>query len=122
VNEKIGALTNGLGADLVVEASGAEPAIRQAFDVVRRNGKICALGITGRENVSIPWDAGIKKAVELKFSYSSSWTSWERALSIMATGKVNLDLLITHTFPLKEWEQAFELLKRMEAIKVLLIP
>ncbi len=120
--KKVKDLTGGLGADLVVEASGAGPAIRQAIEMVRIDGRICGLGITGTDALSFAWDAALKKAVHLTFSFSSTWTSWERALSMMSTGKVNLDPLITETFPLNEWEKGFDLLERLEAIKVLLIP
>jgi L-iditol 2-dehydrogenase len=122
VIERVNRLTGGLGADLVVEASGAEPAIWQAFDLVRRNGRICGLGLTGKDKVSLPWDTAIKKAAQLKFSLSSSWTSWERALSMLSNRKVVVDPLITQTLPLTAWKEAFEILRRMEAIKILLVP
>ena len=107
---------------LVVEASGAEPAIRQALEMVRIDGRICGLGITGKETLPFAWDSALKKAVHLTFSFSSTWTSWERALSMMSTGKVDLDALITQKFSLNEWKKGFDRLERLEAIKVLLIP
>jgi L-iditol 2-dehydrogenase len=122
VAERVKDLTNGRGADLVVEASGAEQAIRQGFDIVRINGRIAAVGLTGRESVSISWDTAIKKAVELKCSFSSTWTSWERSLSILANRKVDVRPLITRTLPLREWSSAFEQLRKLEAIKTILVP
>jgi L-iditol 2-dehydrogenase len=119
---KVMALTGGTGADVVVEASGAAPAIRQAFDLIKIDGRICGLGLSGREHVELPWDLAIKKAARLVCSFSSNWTSWERALSLMAGGKVNVDPLITAGYPLGEWQQAFERLERLEAIKILLHP
>jgi L-iditol 2-dehydrogenase len=115
-------LTEGIGADLVIEASGSEPAIRQAFDIVRIDGRITGLGITGEESISVPWDAALKKSAQLMWSLSSTWTSWERALSLMSTRKVEVDRLITRTFPLKDWKKAFGLLRNLEAIKILLTP
>jgi L-iditol 2-dehydrogenase len=120
--EKVLDLTHGAGADLVVEASGAEPAIRQAFDIIKIDGRICGLGLTGRESIPIPWDAAIKKAAKVICSFSSNWTSWERAISLMSSGKVKVDPLITATFPLKEWQHAFEMLAKLDAIKILLNP
>jgi L-iditol 2-dehydrogenase len=52
--EKVNQLTDGLGADLVVEASGAALAIEQAFDIVRINGRICALRLTGEKTFLSP--------------------------------------------------------------------
>lgn len=120
--QKVLDLTQGAGADLVVEASGAAPAIRQAFDLIKIDGRICGLGLSGREHVELPWDLAIKKAARLICSFSSNWTSWERALSLLAGGKVNVDPLITACYPLKDWQQAFQRLERLEAIKILLNP
>jgi L-iditol 2-dehydrogenase len=115
-------LTGGAGADVVVEASGAPPAIRQAFDLIKIDGRICGLGLSGREAVELPWDLAIQKAARLTCSFSSNWTSWERALSLLAGGKVNVAPLITASLPLAEWEEAFRQLERLEAIKILLEP
>lgn len=120
--EKVSDLTDGLGADLVVEASGAAPAIRQIFDLVRINGRVCALGLTGEETVPFPWDAALLKSPDVNFSASSNWASWKKAISILSNHKINLDPIITETLPITEWKKAFEMLRQSEAIKVLLIP
>jgi L-iditol 2-dehydrogenase len=119
---RVATLTGGAGADVVVEASGAAPAIRQAFDLIKIDGRICGLGLSGRETVELPWDLAIKKAARLVCSFSSNWTSWERALSLMAGRKVKIDPLISASYPLAEWQEAFEKLSRLEAIKILLNP
>jgi L-iditol 2-dehydrogenase len=115
-------LTGGAGADVVVEASGAAPSIRQAFDLIKIDGRICGLGLSGKEDIGIPWDTAIIKAVRLICSMSSNWTSWERALSLMSSGKVKVDPLITANFSLNEWQKAFNMLQNLEAIKILLRP
>ncbi|UCD76988.1 MAG: alcohol dehydrogenase catalytic domain-containing protein [Desulfobacterales bacterium] len=120
--EKVMDLTNGRGADLVVEACGAEPAIHQAFEIIRKEGRISAVGHTGKKTLSVPWETGLMKSVQLTWSHSSNWTSWERAISILAGGKIDVSPLISYSFPLAEWEKAFELLENMEAIKILLLP
>jgi L-iditol 2-dehydrogenase len=115
-------LTEGLGADLVVEASGAEPAIRQAFEMVRIDGRVTGLGITGKEQVCLPYDTALKKAAHLAWSLSSSWTSWERAVSLLGSGKLDVSPMITASMPLERWAEAFERLEKQEAIKILLNP
>lgn len=114
--------TAGSGGDLIVEASGARHAIAQAFELVRKNGKICAIGLTGAPTVPVPWDTAIKKGAEVVCSFSSSRTSWERALALLAAGSVDAGKLITHTVPLTDWRTAFDLLTRLDAIKILLVP
>ena len=122
IKEAVLSLTNGIGADLVVEACGVEAAIHQAFDIIRTDGRIAAIGHTGREFLSVPWETGLHKAACVTWSFSSNWSSWERAVSMLSGNKIEADQIVSHTFPLREWEAAFAALERLEAIKVLLIP
>ncbi len=120
--QRVLAMTEGRGADMLVETSGSDKAISQAFEMVRRLGRICAVGISGKEEIPIPYDRGIFKALSYDFCFSSSWTAWERAIGLIARGTLPAQKLITHTLPLAEWQKAFELLEALQAVKVILIP
>ena len=115
-------LTNGLGADLVVEASGAEPAIRTTVDLVRKKGRITVIGMTGEADITFPWDKAIFKACDLLFNLSTSYTSWDRAISLIAERKINVDALSTHREPLTNWEQVFDDVEHLRALKAVLLP
>jgi len=115
-------LTEGRGADLVIECSGAPPAISQAIQMVRKWGKICAIGLTGKRPVQLDWDAAMTKVITLYFNMSTAYASWDKTIGLIADGKINVDLLITHTLPLTEWERAFEAVESMEALKAVLVP
>jgi L-iditol 2-dehydrogenase len=115
-------MTEGRGVDLLIETSGSEQAIRQAFEMVRRLGRICALGISGRPEIAIPYDRGVFKALSCDFCFSSSWTAWERAIGLIAKGLLPAAAMITHRLPLAEWHTAFQLLEDRQAVKVILIP
>jgi hypothetical protein len=41
----------------------------QSFEMVRRLGRVCAIGISGKEEVSIPYDRGIFKALRYDFCF-----------------------------------------------------
>ncbi len=94
--QKLYRFTRGRGADLVIEASGSEPGINQALTMVRRGGRIAALGMTREKKVNIAWNEGIVKGITLALPFSSNYTSWERALSMMGGHKIRLKPLITH--------------------------
>lgn len=113
-------LTNGKGPDLVIEASGSPKAISLAFEVVRRNGKIIALGMTKEEKIRIPWNSGILKSIELILPFSSNYTSWEKAISLISSKKIDVTPLITHKFNLADWKKTFELVEQCKSVKVLL--
>ncbi len=115
-------LTGGRGADLVVEASGAEAGIGSAFRLVRKYGRIAAIGLTGRERVSLPYDAGMSKAVEFVFNMSTSYTSWDRAIHLLASGKVDGKPLLTPKGGLERWEEFFNALEQKRGLKGLFLP
>jgi L-iditol 2-dehydrogenase len=114
--------TNGQGVDILIETSGGTKAIGQAFEMVRRLGRICALGISGGGEIPIPYDRGIFKGIRFDFCFSSSWTSWEKAIGLISRGLLPAERLITHRLPLEKWAEAFELLENRQAAKVVLIP
>jgi L-iditol 2-dehydrogenase len=115
-------MTDGLGVDILIETSGGGKAIYQAFEIVRRLGRICAIGISGKEEVPIPYDRGIFKALRYDFCFSSSWTAWEKVIGLISKRLLLAEKLITHKLPLEKWEEAFHLLENLQAAKVVLIP
>jgi L-iditol 2-dehydrogenase len=118
----VAALTGGRGADVVVEASGSPVAIASAVAMVRRLGHIAVIGMSGRDQVSFPWDAAIWKMCTIVFNLSTGYTSWEKAIGLIASRKIDVSHLITHRVPLADWQIAFNAADRGEALKALLIP
>jgi L-iditol 2-dehydrogenase len=114
--------TGGNGADVVVECTGAEPAIVSGLKAVRRLGRFVAIGLTGRPEISVPWDDLVFRSPDIHFSLSSTHRSWERVLGALSDGHLDFKPLITHRFPLEKWADAFQAMRDGEAIKCLLIP
>lgn len=109
----------GIGADLVVEASGAGSAIRTGIRVLRKWGRMCAIGMTAAPTVEIPWNEAMMKVIDVQFNMSSSYGGWNIALSLMASGRLNVAPMIG-TRPLTEWKEAFADLETGKAMKLLL--
>ena len=114
--------TGGLGVDILIETSGGEKAIQQSFEMIRRLGRVCAIGISGKKEISIPFDRGIFKGIRFDFCFSSSWTAWERTIGLISAGLLPLEKIITHRLPLEKWKEAFHLLESRQAAKVILTP
>ncbi|MDP3000715.1 MAG: alcohol dehydrogenase catalytic domain-containing protein [Bryobacterales bacterium] len=115
-------LTGGIGADLVIECSGAPAAIASTVELVRKKGRICAIGLTAREHIPFPWDKAAFKVCDIIFNLSTSYTSWDRTIHLIHTGRIPAQEIISHRLPLSEWRHAFDEIEAQRALKVLLIP
>jgi D-xylulose reductase len=104
--EEVSRLTEGWGADLVFECSGAKAAWEGLWDLLRPGGAVVAVGLPVDP---VPFDvsaASVREArVETVFRYAHQY---ERAIALMASGKVDLKPLITQTFAFEDAVAAFE--------------
>jgi L-iditol 2-dehydrogenase len=114
-------LTNGLGADVVVECSGAAAAARMGLDVVRKQGKYTQVGIFGHE-INLPFDVIWRKEIQVQGSASQKRSAWLRALTLLRTGQVKTAPLVTDTFPITEWDAALAKAVARDGVKISLIP
>ena len=120
--EAVTALTDGVGADLVVECSGSPGGIAMTVPLVRKMGRICAIGLTGRDTVEFPYKAASFKVCDVHFCLSTSYTSWDKAIHLVAAGRIDAEAIVTHRKPLTEWETVFDDIDNMRALKAVLIP
>jgi L-iditol 2-dehydrogenase len=115
-------MTGGKGADVLIETSGAASAIAQSVEMVKKYGRISAIGITERDMVSLPWNKAINKVIDIYFNMSSSYTAWDRALSLISENKEKLSKVITHKTAIDKWEWVFNELIEERGVKALFIP
>ncbi len=120
--ERVEALAPGRGADLVVECSGAEPAINQAVALLRKQGRVCVIGMTGKDRIRFAWDAAIFKDCRIDFHISTAYECWDRTLALVAGGQLDLGSLVTHREPLANWQKVFDDVEHQRGLKALLIP
>lgn len=55
-------------------------------------------------------------------SYGYVWTSWQRSLRLLESGKVQADQLASHELPLRDFEEGFRLTRDGTATKVVFNP
>lgn len=98
--------TEGWGADVVFEASGAAPVIAGLPALARPGG---ALVLVGMPVAPVPVDIVALQAKELRvetvFRYANVY---DRAIALIASGKIDLKPLITETFAFADSIAAFE--------------
>jgi L-iditol 2-dehydrogenase len=91
-------------------------------DLVRKRGRICAIGLTGNRPVELPWDKFQFKVVDLQFCLSTEYESWDRTIHLVASGAVPAEKVVTHCEPLDRWEQVFDAIENLQALKGVLLP
>ncbi|GLK83118.1 putative D-xylulose reductase [Ancylobacter defluvii] len=102
----IAAETEGWGADVVFEASGSPRAYDGIFDLVRPGGTLVLIGMPVEPTKFDVAAAIIKEArIETVFRYANNF---DRAVNLIASGKVDLKPLISETFDFAQSIEAFD--------------
>jgi len=118
----VSTLTSGLGADAVIEAAGAKPALDSAFELVRGRGTVCVVG--AHFEPDYPLNAGrmFEGELTLRFAMGDPINDREMLMSMIAAGHFRPSQVISHQMPLADALEAYELFDRREASKVVLTP
>lgn len=98
--------TNGWGADIVFECSGAPAAVRDLFRIVRPGGAVVLVGLPP-EPVPVDIAAACAREcrIETVFRYANVF---DRALALIAAGKVDLKPLISASYTFEQSIRAFD--------------
>jgi 2-desacetyl-2-hydroxyethyl bacteriochlorophyllide A dehydrogenase len=104
--------------DYVFECSGDPTAVDTAVHLVKRRGRVVVVGISPQP-LTIDSLALISKEVSIRGSTDYN-EEFELSIELLARGKITLDPLITAILPIEQFNKAFGMLQRKEAVKVLL--
>ena len=114
-------LGDGFGVDLVVDAAGVSASLKLALDIVRPAGRITKVG-WGPQPLNFSLDPLVQKAVILQGSYSHNWPIWEKVLSLLSSGKIDVHPILNRISPLSEWHEVFETMRTGAIVKGVLKP
>ncbi|MDN2656554.1 L-threonine 3-dehydrogenase [Cobetia sp. 14N.309.X.WAT.E.A4] len=107
------------GFDVVLEMSGVPSAVSQMLDVINHGGKIAMLGIPPGE-MAIDWTKVIFKGLTIKGIYGREmFETWYKMASLIQSG-LDLSPIITHRFPVDDFQQGFEIMGSGQSGKVVL--
>ncbi|MDA1275224.1 MAG: zinc-binding dehydrogenase [Verrucomicrobia bacterium] len=109
------------GLDAVIDATGASASLQLAMNAIRPAGQIIKVG-WGPQPLGFNIDPIVQKAVTLQGSFSHNWPIWERVIHMIASGQIDLDLVINRVAPLDEWHDCFERMHAGEYVKAILKP
>jgi D-xylulose reductase len=107
------------GADVVLEASGAEPSIETGIHVLCPGGTFIQAGL-GKTKIQFPIVAMSEKELTVRGSFRYSAGDYETAMHLLVSGKVSVKSLITGVEPFERATEAWERTKRSDGIKNLI--
>jgi L-iditol 2-dehydrogenase len=114
--------STGGGADVALECSGAAEAVAQCVEMVRKGGRIAAIGIP-MEDARIPMQRLVLDEIDL-VGVRAAAGEMPRAIQLVADGRIRLRELITHRFSLADFADAYATFneRRDGALKVVVRP
>lgn len=112
---------DGLGADCVIDAAGASITLQIAMQLVRPNGQITKVG-WGPQPLGYNLDPLVQKNIRLQGSFSHNWPMWERVISLLAGGQLDVQPIIGGVWLVTEWHEAFTKMHQGEVVKSVLKP
>jgi threonine dehydrogenase-like Zn-dependent dehydrogenase len=137
--------TDHLGADVVIDAVGAEAdgnllmhlsstklklqggspvALNWAIDSVRKGGTVSVMGAYGPMFSAVKFGDATNKGLTLNMNQCPVKRQWPRLLEHVRNGYIKPSDIVTHRFPLEDIAEAYDMFarKRDQIIKPLVIP
>lgn len=124
--EKILDETHGLGVDIVLEMSGAHSALKDAFAVVRKGGRVTLFGLSAGpvQDFDFNYNIILRQVKVRGVAGRHMWDTWQVLDGLMKTGKLDPRPVITGELPLAEFDAGFKQLTTgaREGLKIILRP
>ena len=107
------------GFDVGLEMSGNPSAFNEMLNAMSHGGHIALLGIPPHET-AIDWNKVIFKGLVLKGIYGREmYETWYKMIAMLQSG-LNITPVITHHFPIAEYDKAFQLMASGQSGKIIL--
>jgi len=110
-------ITNGF--DVGLEMSGNPDALNNILENMYHGGKVALLGLLPN-STKIDWDNIIFKGITVKGIYGREmYETWYKMTQMLRSG-LDISKVVTHRFPINDYEQAFEIMESGECGKIIL--
>jgi L-iditol 2-dehydrogenase len=118
---QIMAASQGRGVDVAFETAGENLAVETAIETCKPGGRVVLCGIPAVNSTSFKASTARRKGLTIKLVRRMKHT-YPRAIRLVEAGLVDVDTIISHRFPLEDYEQAFEIAQRRAGLKVIIYP
>ncbi|MCC8102397.1 MAG: alcohol dehydrogenase catalytic domain-containing protein [Clostridiales bacterium] len=107
LDKEIKALTDGYGCDVYIEATGNPASVIQGLTIIRKLGVFVEFSVFGKATVADWSIIGDRKELDIRGSHLSPY-AYPFVIENMLKGNLKTDGVVTSTFKLENWEEAFE--------------
>ncbi|QUF67139.1 L-threonine 3-dehydrogenase [Bacillus atrophaeus] len=119
----VSALTKGEGIDLVCEMSGHSSAIEQGLKMAANGGRFHILSLPEHPvTIDLTNEVVFKGLTVQGITGRKMFSTWRQVSNLLQSKLLDISPVITHQFPLEEFEKGFELMREGQCGKVILIP
>jgi len=107
------------GFDIGLEMSGSPDALRAMIDNMAHGGRIALMGIMP-EAAAIDWNKVVFNMLTLRGIYGREmYETWYKMTALIQSG-LDITPVITHRFPVADYEEAFDLMRSGRSGKIIL--
>jgi L-iditol 2-dehydrogenase len=111
--------TGGRGLDVVFEAAGDPGAVEAAIAAVKPGGQAILIGIPREDRIALTASVARRKDLTIKVIHRMKHT-YPRAMQLVSSGRVDMNSLATHRFPLSEVARGYAVAESRSGIKVII--
>jgi threonine 3-dehydrogenase len=116
-------VTEGVGVDAIVEASGSTAAVEGAFQFLRKGGRCALIGLpSSLVRLNLGPDVIFKEAKIVGIHGREMFRTWTRMQQLLERGLLNVAPVATHEMPLTDGPAGLALLETGGGGKVILVP
>lgn len=121
--KKLVEITNGVGVDAFIDASGNTLAILEGFKGLRKGGKVALIGLPSTPlEIDLGSQVVFKEATIIGIHGRRMFETWTVMSNLLDKGLLNINPIITHVLKLEDFEKGFELCQKGIGAKVVLVP
>ena len=113
--------TGGRGVDVAFEVSNDNSAVEAAIAAIKPGGRVVLTGIPSDNRTSFTASVARRKGLTIAIVRRMKRT-YPRAIDLVENGLVDVRSLVSHRFPLSDFESAMELARKREGLKIIIEP
>ena len=119
--DEVRKVTGGVGCDVYIEATGHPSAVQQGLDMIRKAGTFVEFSVMSGPS-TVDWSIiGDAKEITIRGSQLSP-NCYPDVIEAFQKKQYRAEGVVSHRFPLEDWDRAYATARTSEAVKVILVP